>query len=139
MPDQKTLRNYARLAIETGVNVQKGQLLVISCPVTHSDFAHLCMEEAYRCGAGEVWMNWADEDAERINLLYGEEAFLAKIPEYQLARVKEAQERKAAFLHIISPVPGIMICRKRPGTEQPSIFAASSRSIGSPSYPVFSR
>lgn len=108
MPDQKTLRNYARLAIETGVNVQKGQLLVISCPVTHSDFAHLCMEEAYRCGAGEVWMNWADEDAERINLLYGEEAFLAKIPDYQLARVKEAQERKAAFLHIISPVPGIM-------------------------------
>lgn len=108
MPDQELLRKYARLAVQTGVNVQEGQLLVISCPVTHSEFAHLCMEEAYRCKAGEVWMNWTDEDADRINLLYGEESDLKNVPEYQLARVREAQQRKAAFLHIMSPVPGIM-------------------------------
>lgn len=108
MPDQELLRKYARLAIQAGVNVQKGQLLVISCPVTHSDFAHLCMEEAYHSGAGEVWMNWEDEDAAHLSLLYGEEESLKKVPEYQIARVREAQERKAAFLHITSPVPGIM-------------------------------
>ena len=36
-------------------------------------------------------------------------------------------------------VRGIMIWRNLPGTEQPSMFAASSRSMGRPSYPVFNR
>ena len=35
--------NYARLALMRGVNLQKGQILVISAPLWTADFAHLLM------------------------------------------------------------------------------------------------
>ena len=43
--------NYARLALECGVNILKGQPLVITGPIWTADFAHLLMEEAYKLGA----------------------------------------------------------------------------------------
>ena len=37
------IRNYALLALMRGVNVQKGQTLVISAPLWTADFAHMLM------------------------------------------------------------------------------------------------
>ena len=39
---ENKLREYAKLLIEVGLNVQQGQTLVISCPVDCAPFARLC-------------------------------------------------------------------------------------------------
>ena len=39
---QKKFEEYAKLLVEVGVNVQKGQNLVISCPVDCAWFARMC-------------------------------------------------------------------------------------------------
>ena len=54
------IREYARLIVRTGVNVQKGQEVVLNCPVEHYEFARLVIEEAYAAGAGEVILRWSD-------------------------------------------------------------------------------
>ena len=43
---EEKLREYAKLLIELGVNVQPGQTLVIACPVDCAQFALLCGAEA---------------------------------------------------------------------------------------------
>ena len=43
----KKLQEYARLLVRVGLNVQKGQTLVISSPVECAWFARMCAEEAY--------------------------------------------------------------------------------------------
>ena len=50
--DEK-LREYARLLARVGLNLQKGQRLVISSPVECAAFARLCAQEAYDAGCGE--------------------------------------------------------------------------------------
>ena len=44
------LQEYARLLVRVGLNVQKGQKMVISSPVECAFFARMCAEEAYAIG-----------------------------------------------------------------------------------------
>ena len=45
------LKEYADLLVRVGVNVQKGQDLVITSQVDQAPFARLCVEAAYKAGA----------------------------------------------------------------------------------------
>ena len=47
---QEQLKEYAKLLVEVGVNVQKGQNLVITSPVECAWFARLCAQAAYDAG-----------------------------------------------------------------------------------------
>ena len=57
---QKKFEEYAKLLVEVGVNIQKGQNLVISCPVDCAWFARLCTKAAYAAGCREVIISWRD-------------------------------------------------------------------------------
>ncbi len=56
----ENLQKYADLAVVTGVNIQKGQELVISSPIECASFARMLAESAYKNGAKEVIMLWKD-------------------------------------------------------------------------------
>ena len=58
---QQKFQEYARLLVRIGVNIQKGQRLIISCPVECAWFARLCAEEAYACGCREVVWKYPEE------------------------------------------------------------------------------
>lgn len=107
MPSEKLLRKYARLVIQKGVNVQKGQLLVINSDVTQYQLARMCMEEAYQYGAGEVWIHWYDQEASRLSLQYADTETLCKVAEYQLKFREETQKRRYCTLSLVSDVPGL--------------------------------
>lgn len=59
------LEEYAHLLIEVGLNVQKGQYLVIRSPIACADFARLCVKAAYEVGAKQVIMQWSDDYVSR--------------------------------------------------------------------------
>ena len=52
------LKKYAELIVKVGVNVQKGQPVVLYISVTQQELAHLIVEEAYEAGASEVMIEW---------------------------------------------------------------------------------
>ena len=54
------MRKYAKLAVQKGVNLQKGQGAVIRAGVSEHEFAELVAEEAYRAGAKWVRIDWND-------------------------------------------------------------------------------
>ena len=55
------LQEYAALLVQVGLNVQKGQTLVISSPIECAYFARMCASAAYDVGCREVVMNWHDD------------------------------------------------------------------------------
>lgn len=66
--DNTTLKNYAEFAIRKGLNLQKGQTLILSCPIETSHFARMCTEEAFKAGAKDVVVHYKDEIVSRQRL-----------------------------------------------------------------------
>ena len=102
---QESLREYARLLIQVGLNVQKGQVLVIASPVECAYFARLCTEEAYKVGCREVVMNWSDDAMERMRFLYAEEETFDTLPEWQSKLLNGYARDGAAYLSIVAKDP----------------------------------
>ncbi|WP_405752157.1 aminopeptidase, partial [Anaerovibrio slackiae] len=65
---EKLLDKYAKLVVCTGVNLQKGQLLVVNAPIECADFARRIAGAAFAAGARDVKVNWSDEQFARIRL-----------------------------------------------------------------------
>ena len=97
--------NYARLVLTRGVNLQKGQILVIDAPIWTSAFVHLLSEQAYRLGAQDVVIHYADPDAERIRLRYASDEVLCDLPRWQIERQTIYGEKGACFLRLDSQDP----------------------------------
>ncbi len=82
--NQELLNKYAAFTVQVGVNVQKGQTLIIRCPVEGACFGRACMEAAYKAGARDVVIRWEDEKAARIRMELGEEEALSETKPYEL-------------------------------------------------------
>ncbi|OIK15833.1 aminopeptidase [Bacillus sp. MUM 116] len=105
---QKNLEKYADLAVKVGVNVQKGQTLVVNASLDSAEFVRLVVKKAYEVGAFNVVVNWADDFVSRTKYdLAPDEAF----QEYPAWRAKETEElanKGAAFMSVISSSPDLL-------------------------------
>ena len=102
-------RKYARLALACGVNVQKGQTVMVNADVQAADFAALICEEAYRMGAGEVVMRYSDERVSRLHYLHQDEQTLCRVHDWQIDSRLDYLKEGACVLHVISETPGLSL------------------------------
>ncbi|MGD9605384.1 MAG: aminopeptidase [Bacilli bacterium] len=106
--NKTSLQKYAKLAVEVGVNVQEGQLLVINSPVECKEFTRLLVEAAYAKKAANVMVRWNDDI---INKMYYEnvsEATLQEVPNYVVEQFKYIVNQGAAVISITAPTPGLL-------------------------------
>lgn len=108
MINETLLKKYAHLAVKSGVNIQKGQLLVIDAPIHCGEFVRLCAQEAYKLGACDVEVIWTDEYLKKLTLLHQSEENLKSFPEWEVLRKKSQVERNCAFLLIDSKIPEML-------------------------------
>ncbi|NCB62817.1 MAG: aminopeptidase [Clostridia bacterium] len=108
MVSQEKLKKYAALAVRMGVNVQKGQLMVLTSSVDCARFARMCVEEAYQAGAGEVQVVWTDEQTDRLRFEYEGSGTLSHVAPWKVEQKRNAIDRKACFLYIDSDTPGLL-------------------------------
>ncbi|MDO4565270.1 MAG: aminopeptidase [Clostridia bacterium] len=99
------LQEYARLLVEVGINIQKGQRLIIACPVDHAPFARLCASIAYEKGCKEVIMNWSDDELTRKKYLMADDSVFDSVPEWLVRFYTDYSKEKAGFLHLVSTDP----------------------------------
>ena len=99
------LKEYAELLVRVGVNVQKGQDLVITSQVDQASFARLCVQAAYEAGARAVDMAWSDDAIARMTYLNADESVFDVIPEYRIRFNTDYAEGGACFLHLVSSDP----------------------------------
>lgn len=126
---EKLLQKYAELAVKSGVNIQKGQYLVINCPVSAHDFARRCAKIAYQQGAGQVEVRYVDADLNKLDYEFVETDELKKVANWKIIRQEESIEKKCAFLHIVSEKPGLLksIDSNKLQTVQIELYKAMDR------------
>ena len=108
MVNEGLLKKYASLAVRTGINIEKGQLLVIRASVRDHAFVELCVREAYEAGAGQVRLQWNDENISHMGYEYETTESLSYVPDWVVERTRFEQEKGAAYLTIDSSTPGLM-------------------------------
>ena len=102
---EEKLREYAKLLVEIGIGLQKGQNLVISAPVECAHFARLCAHCAYENGAREVIMNWSDDLLSREKYLYADASVFDSVPAWRAAFYNDYAEEGANYLAISASDP----------------------------------
>ena len=105
MDQEEKFREYAALLIRVGLNIQKGQTLVISSPVECAWFARMCAAEAYDAGCREVVMNWGDDALSRMKYLRAEEDVFDSVPLWRRHFYNDYALEGAAYLAISASDP----------------------------------
>lgn len=82
------LRNYARLIARVGVNIQKGQEVMIFAEVDQADFVKLLVEECYRAKAKRVWVEWDYEPLYKLNYRYCSQTVLSRVEDWEKAKLE---------------------------------------------------
>jgi len=101
-------KQYANLLIKAGLNLQKGQALVIHCPVDCADFARLCADAAYDAGCKEVFLDWSDDYIRRQRYLRADESTFDKFPAWLKLLYLDTASQGAAQLSILATDPELL-------------------------------
>ena len=64
------LREYAKLLVRCGVNIQKGQDLMIYAGLDQPEFVQMVVEEAYMAKARKVIVEWSYDPLAMIHVRY---------------------------------------------------------------------
>lgn len=104
---QKNLEKYAELAVKVGVNVQKGQTLVVNTTLDAAEFVRLVVKKAYEAGAFNVVVNWSDDAVSRTKYELAPDEAFTEYPEWRAKEVEELAENGAAFMSIVSASPDL--------------------------------
>ena len=64
------LQKYAQLLARVGLNVQKGQTVFVEAALDQPDFVTMVVEECYKAGASEVYVDWSHQPVAKINSNY---------------------------------------------------------------------
>lgn len=105
---EKEIKNYVELIISKGINIQKGQILVVNSSVETYAFTRQVVNEAYKQGAGEVVVHWNDEVCGKYRYLYGDDEIFDIFPEWQKESLEYYRKKGAAFLSIYANDPDIL-------------------------------
>ena len=103
--DKKMLEQYARLIVETGVNVQKNQPVMINCPIEGAEFGRLLAKAAYDCGASEVVFNWRDDTLTRLFYLHGEDSLFDITRSWDADKYNKLAEMNACCISVSGSDP----------------------------------
>ena len=102
---KEKLTEYAQLLVRVGLNIQRGQPLVISSPVECAFFARLCAAEAYQAGCREVVMNWGDDELGRMKYLHAADEVFDTVPLWRRHFYNDYALEGAAYLAISASDP----------------------------------
>lgn len=103
------LGKYARLITKVGVNVQKGDTVVVYASVEQAGLARLVTKNAYALGAEEVIVKWNDDTVSRELLTHASNETLGNVPAYVKAEAEEFATKRVTRISIVSQDPDALL------------------------------
>ena len=99
------LREYARLIVRCGVNVQKGQEVLVYAGLDQPEFVQMVVEEAYRAKAKEVTVHWSCQSLTKVHYRYMNVKTLGEVKEWEKAQQQYYCDVLPAQIHLTSADP----------------------------------
>ena len=99
------LRKYANLIARCGVNVQKGQEVVINAGLDQPEFVKMVVEECYKAGAKDVSVDWHYQPLTKTHVRYCSDKVLGTVEKWQIEKLEHRAEVLPCMIHLISDDP----------------------------------
>ncbi|MDD9267803.1 aminopeptidase [Paenibacillus sp. GCM10023248] len=124
----KNLEKYAELVVRIGVNLNKGQDLMIESPIECLELTRMIVKKAYEAGANYVQVNWQDDVVTRSRLAYAHDDALDYYPKWHTDMLERFVENGGALLNIKVPDPDLYAGLDAAVISRASKAAATARS-----------
>ena len=99
------LREYANLIVRCGLNVQKGQEVLIYTGIEQPEFVQMVVECCYKAKAKEVTVHWSYQPLEKIHTRYQTVKTMGEVKEWEKARQQHYCDALPARLYLTSEDP----------------------------------
>ncbi|MBO5240043.1 MAG: aminopeptidase [Clostridia bacterium] len=113
------LKKYAKLLAKVGLNVKKGQTVFIGADLDQPEFVAMVVEECYKAGASEVYVEWSYQPVERISAMNRTQESLSELKPWVKAKWEFKAKNYSCRLFIESEDPDGMN-----GVDQQKMSAA---------------
>lgn len=102
---KSVLKKYAELIAKTGINVQKGQDVVIRCDLDQPEFVKMVTEYCYKFGARKVTIEWSYQPLAKVHNKYCSVKTLATIEKWEEEKLKHNSLTLPALIWLDSEDP----------------------------------
>ena len=99
------LKKYANLIARVGVNVQRGQEVVITADLDQPEFVKMVVEECYKAGAKKVSVDWGYQPLTKLHVKYCKESVLGSLDKWQIEKWEHQAEVLPCKIYLISEDP----------------------------------
>lgn len=99
------LKKYAKLIVKMGLNVKKGQTVFVAAGLDQPDFITMVVEECYKAGASEVYVEWSHQPVSKLNAQYRTLESLSSLSPWELAKWEYKAKNYSCRLFIESSDP----------------------------------
>lgn len=99
------LKKYARLIVKCGINLKRGQEVMITAEVDQPDFVKLVVEECYRAGAKKVSVDFGYSAIAALHAKYQKEDVLGTLEDWVLAKWERQAEVIPCKIYLVSEDP----------------------------------
>lgn len=99
------LNKYAQLIVVKGLNLQKGQDLVITADVACAKLVKACAKVAFELGARDVIPYYLDEEITKLRYTNNDVDYFKDVPNYIVDLHNDYAKKHAAVLSIVSEDP----------------------------------
>jgi aminopeptidase len=107
--DASTLERLAELVVGFGANVQRDQIVSVTCEPGKEDLTRAIAASAYRRGARFVDVAWFDPWIKRARVKHAREETLDFVPDWYGSRILALGDQRAARIGLSGPsAPGLL-------------------------------
>lgn len=99
------MRRYAKLLAKTGINVKKGQWVIVQAELDQPEFVEMVVEEIYRAGAGKVSVEFAHQPLSRLHYKFQKTETLSKLEKWEVEKLELRKKELPAMLYLESEDP----------------------------------
>jgi len=101
----ETLRSYAKLIARVGVNIRKGQDVIINAELDQPEFVEMLTEECYLCGAAEVRVEWSHQRLRLLHVKYQTAERLGAMTGWEKQKLLHRADTLPAMIYLESADP----------------------------------
>lgn len=99
------MRRYAKLLAKTGINVQKGQWVIVQAELDQPEFVEMVVEELYRAGAGKVTVEFSHQPLANLHYRYQKMEVLSETTKWEIEKWEHKKKTLPAMLYLESEDP----------------------------------
>ena len=106
--NEKLRKEYARVIVKIGANVQKGQDVILRVSTDNAEIAADIVEECYKCHARRVTVEWLNDGIRKMNLMSQSIETLSEFDGVAKAKYQYMAEKLPVMIYVEDSDPDVL-------------------------------